>query len=412
MTSLQLRTFAVFTLGYFFSYLFRGVNLGFAPFLLSDVKLTATDLGVLTSVYFLGFAGAQIPGGVLLDRFGPRRVTAYVLLVAGFGSLIFGISQSLMSLMIARFLIGVGSSVCLGGAFKATAQHFSSARLTLMNGLVMAIGALGGVVIGAPLAWLLTLASWRTLSFWIAAATVCVSAIILLAGPGSERSGARVGMLEQFRGTWHVLGSLKFWHTATLSAMTLAVFFTMQSLWVSPFLRDVVPQGAEHDSARVATLVSVLGAGFIVGNIGFGALAESLKRRGISVRWFSGVTMLLFIIVQILLTLRVALPETFIWAAYGALGGTGVLTYSVLADMFPSHLIGRVNTTFNLVLFATVFVAQAAIGLALGRWSLDGGRWPEVAHQAIWTVLIVVQSAAALWYFAPLRSSRRDTAVL
>ncbi len=54
MTSLRLRVFAVFALGYFVSYLFRGVNLGFTPFLSHQMGLTATDLGTLTSLYFLG----------------------------------------------------------------------------------------------------------------------------------------------------------------------------------------------------------------------------------------------------------------------------------------------------------------------------------------------------------------------
>ncbi len=73
MSSTQLRVFLLFSAGYFVSYVFRGVNLGFAPFITHDLGLSATDLGLLTSLYFLGFAGAQIPAGVLLDHFGARR---------------------------------------------------------------------------------------------------------------------------------------------------------------------------------------------------------------------------------------------------------------------------------------------------------------------------------------------------
>src|ERR1700709_206570 len=77
-SSVRLRVFLLFSAGYFVSYVFRGVNLGFAPFITHDLGLSATDLGLLTSLYFLGFAGAQIPAGVLLDHFGsppppPRR---------------------------------------------------------------------------------------------------------------------------------------------------------------------------------------------------------------------------------------------------------------------------------------------------------------------------------------------------
>src|ERR1700756_5282420 len=110
MASNHVRVVAVFSLAYFVSYLFRGVNLGFAPLLSQEFGLSAANLGALTSLYFLGFAGAQIPAGAL----------------------IFGIAPSFGPMMAGRLLIGVGVSACLGGAFKATARHFSADRLTLI----------------------------------------------------------------------------------------------------------------------------------------------------------------------------------------------------------------------------------------------------------------------------------------
>lgn len=127
MSSVQVRVLALFALGYFVSYVFRGVNLGFAPFVTHELGLSAADLGLLTSLYFLGFAGAQIPAGVMLDHFGPRRVTAGMLLFAAAGAAVFGAAHGLGTMMIGRLLIGVGVSVCLGAAFKALAQHFPSA---------------------------------------------------------------------------------------------------------------------------------------------------------------------------------------------------------------------------------------------------------------------------------------------
>ncbi|WP_322105612.1 MFS transporter [Paraburkholderia sp. J41] len=403
MTTLRLRVFAVFALGYFVSYLFRGVNLGFAPFLSHEMGFSATDLGTLTSLYFLGFAGAQIPAGVLLDHFGPRRVTACVMLVAAAGAAIFGLSHDIVTMMAGRLLIGVGVSVCLGGAFKATAQHFPVAQLTLVNGLVMAVGGLGGVAVGAPLSWLLSVAPWRAVSLGLAALTVIVAAIIWLGGPRTRDTHHQASVIEQFKGTAHILKSHAFWKTATFSALTQAVFYAMQSLWVGAFLRDVVPAGSTDASARAASLVSILGAAFIVGNIGFGALARSFERRGVRVQMFSGVTMALFVVVQALLAARVPLPPALLWAAYGALGGTGILTYAVLAEYFPPRLIGRVNTTFTLVIFIGIFVLQIAIGAALGHWTAVDGHYPAVAHQTVWAVLVVLQAIGAIWYFMPSR---------
>ncbi|QCP50817.1 MFS transporter [Trinickia violacea] len=403
MTSTRWRVLAVFSLGYFVSYLFRGVNLGFAPFLTHDLGLSAANLGTLTSLYFLGFAGAQIPGGVLLDHFGARRVTACVMLIAAVGVLLFGAAHDLGTMMIGRFLIGVGVSVCLGGAFKATAQHFPVAQLTLVNGLVMAAGGLGGVAVGAPLSWLLSFTSWRTLSFALAIFTVAVAVAIWCFAPAARDTHRQAGVLEQFKGTWHVLRSRAFWKVATFSGLTQSVFYAMQSLWVGAFLRDVVLADAAHGAARAASLVSVLGAAFIAGNIGFGALARELERRGVTVYAFSGVTMGLFVVVQAMIAARVPLPEPLLWAAYGALGGTGILSYSVMAEYFPARMIGRVNTTFTLVIFLAIFALQIAIGAVLGLWPMHDGHYPALAHRGVWAMLIAMQIAGAVWYFMPAR---------
>jgi hypothetical protein len=178
---------------------------------------------------------------------------------------------------------------------------------------------------------------------------------------------------------------------------------------VGAFLRDVVPVGVHADATRAATLVSLLGATFIAGNLGFGALARALERRGVSVRLFSGVTMVLFVVVQGLITFRAPVPEAVLWGAYGALGGTGILTYAALAEHFPERLLGRVNTSFTLVIFFAIFVLQVGIGDLLGHWPMQGGHYPVVAHQTVWAVLVVAQCVAAVWYFVPVLRVRSAT---
>ncbi len=401
MTFTQLRLLAVFSVGYFVSYLFRGVNLGFAPFLIHDLGLSPTDLGMLTSLYFLGFAGAQMPVGVMLDRFGARRVTACVMSIAAVGAWTFSCATGLGAMMIGRFLIGVGVSACLGGAFKATAQHFQVGQLTLVNGIVMAAGGLGGVVVGAPLTWMLSIAHWRSVGIGLGVLTAVAAMSIWIGAPAEREAHPRASVVEQFKGTWHVLSSRAFWKLAAFSGLTQSVFYAMQSLWVGAFLRDVALAGADHAAARAATLVSVLGAAFIVGNLGFGALARVLERRGVSVYLSSGVTMLLFVVVQGMIAARVPLPQGVLWAAYGALGGTGILTYAVLAEHFPARLLGRVNTTFTLVIFLAIFALQVAIGAALGRWPVHDGHYSAAAHRTVWAWLVVMQVVAAVWYFMP-----------
>ncbi|HXZ06531.1 MAG TPA: MFS transporter, partial [Paraburkholderia sp.] len=240
MSSTQFRVFLLFSLGYFVSYVFRGVNLGFAPLITHDLGLSAADLGLLTSLYFLGFAGAQIPAGVLLDHFGSRRVTAALLLFSAAGVGVFGAAHSVGMMMLGRLLIGIGVSACLGAAFKALAQHFAVSRLPFVNGLVMAVGGLGGVAVGSPLTWVLTFTGWRAVCVGLGVMTLAVAMAIWTMAPEQHEAHHQSDIVSQFKGTWHILRSAAFWKVASFSVVTQGVFYAMQSLWVGAWLRDVM----------------------------------------------------------------------------------------------------------------------------------------------------------------------------
>ena len=90
---LILRVFLPFTAAFFLSYLFRSINALISSELSSELTLDAADLGFLTSVYFLTFAALQLPVGIWLDRFGPRRVQGALLLFAAAGAALFSVSK-------------------------------------------------------------------------------------------------------------------------------------------------------------------------------------------------------------------------------------------------------------------------------------------------------------------------------
>ena len=400
MSFTQLRVFLLFSAGYFVSYVFRGVNLGFAPLITHDLGLSAADLGLLTSLYFLGFAGPQIPAGVLLDHYGTRRVTAGTLLFAAAGIWVFGAAHGIGMMMLGRLLIGVGVSVCLGAAFKALAQHFEPARLPLVNGLVMAVGGLGGVVVGSPLTWVLTFASWRAVCGGLGVLTILVALALWTLAPDRREEHHGVSLGAQFKGTWHILKSAAFWKIASFSVVTQGVFYAMQSLWVGAWMRDVMGFAPRE----AAALVSILGFAMMAGCVGFGAAARSLEKRGVSLYAFCGIGMALFVATQLLIMFRAPLPAGLLWAAYGIFGGTGILSYAVLARHLPSQLIGRGNTTLTLVLFLLIFGFQIGIGAVLSLWPADAGHYPPAAHLTAWSILVVLQIASAIWYVLPGRA--------
>ncbi|MBL8253669.1 MAG: MFS transporter, partial [Candidatus Competibacter sp.] len=149
-TAVAWRIFLPFAAGYFLSYLYRAINAALSPYLATELRLDATDLGLLTSVYFLTFAAFQLPLGVLLDRFGPRRVEATLLLFAAAGAGLFAVSHSPLELIVGRGLIGLGVSACLMASFKAFVLWLPAERLPVANGWVLAAGGLGALAATAP----------------------------------------------------------------------------------------------------------------------------------------------------------------------------------------------------------------------------------------------------------------------
>ena len=108
-TALLLKVFLPFAAGYFLSYLYRVVNAVISTDLVADIGIGPSALGLLTATYFISFASFQLPLGVLLDRFGPRRTESILLLFAAAGAYIFSQAQSLSGLIVGRAFIGQAS---------------------------------------------------------------------------------------------------------------------------------------------------------------------------------------------------------------------------------------------------------------------------------------------------------------
>src|SRR6202795_3612107 len=179
-----------FAAAYFLSYAYRSVNAVIAPDLARDFALSAASLGLLTSAYFLTFAAFQLPLGLLLDRFGPRRTDAALLLVAALGALVFARAPALPPLIAGRALIGLGVSGCLMSGIKANVMWFPLSRLGSMNGWMFFAGGLGMIAATVPVEAALELADWRTLFVVLALMTLAAAALIFFFVP--EREGTAV----------------------------------------------------------------------------------------------------------------------------------------------------------------------------------------------------------------------------
>jgi MFS family permease len=377
----------------YIAYLFRTINAVMAAPLATEMGLGADDLGLLTSVYFLTFAAAQIPVGILLDRYGPRRVQSALLVIAAIGSALFEVSDHFWMLLVGRALIGLGVASAMTAGLKALVLWFPGDRVPLLNGLMVMLGALGAVTATLPADLLLDRIGWRELFGLLAAVTAASAAIIYLIVP--EVTPVASGAVSA--GLRKVYADRRFWRLAPLSACCIGTAWALQGLWAAQWLKDV--EGL--DRAGVVFHLFAMAVALSLGAMLLGAAADRLRRRGVGPEVLLGIVAAVFIATQFALILRLPLPTYLQWAVVAAVGAATVLSFAILAEYFPKQLAGRANGALNLFHIAAAFVVQYVTGVVLQYWTPQAGHYPEIAYQTAFALNLALQVVAWIWFMFP-----------
>ena len=385
--------FCPFAAGYYLSYFYRYVNAVIAKDLVADFGLAPSDLGLLTSAYFLSFAAAQLPLGVALDRFGPRRCTAALFCVAGAGALVFGLARDVTMLSAGRALIGLGVSAGLMGSIKAFTLWFPRERLTALSGWMIGIGSIGSLSATAPVEALLGPLGWRALFLGLAALSVGAAALIFLVVPERKLSGAPDPWREQLAVIGRIFARVDFWRLAAPLVISQASYQALQGLWFAPWLADVHGLGR----AGSADYLFISAAAYMAASFALGPFNDWMGRRGVTPLRVYQVGMLACAAAFAPLALGMAGP---VWAYLGLFAATSIaaiVAYTLLTQLVPAAQTGRVTTASNLVLFGTSFAVQWGVGAILGQWPSAQGRYDPQGYRVAFGMLLAAQAAAAAW---------------
>ena len=385
--------FLPFVAAYYLSFLFRTINATVAGALTAEFGLGAGDLGLLTSVYYLTFAAAQIPIGIWLDRYGPGPIQSFVMVAAALGAALFAVSDNFWLLLGGRALIGLGVSASLTAGLKALVLWFPRERVPLLNGLMVMLGALGALTATLPAESLLVSVGWRKLFELLAFVSAGCALVIYLAVPRmpasiSATGGAAPGSLKA------VYADPRFWRLAPLSATCIGTAWALQGLWAAPWLSDV-----EHlDRPELLQHLLIMGIALSLGALLWGIAVDRLRRHGVGARALLGLVATMFIAAQLVLILRLPLPSYVPWIVVAAVGAGTVLSYAILAESFPTELTGKANAALNVFHVGGAFVVQYVTGLAVQLWPSTDGHYPEVAYQTAFAVNVGFQILALAWF--------------
>ncbi|HWE18638.1 MAG TPA: MFS transporter [Hyphomicrobiaceae bacterium] len=404
--SMALRVLAPFAAGYFLTYLLRAVNAVVAPDLVGELSLSAADLGLLTASYLGAFALFQLPLGVLLDRYGPRRVQAALFSIAATGCALFAAGSDALTLTLARAMIGLGFAGGLMSSFKAIVLWIPEPRRALANAGVMSFGALGLLTATAPTELAASMMGWRMVFVVLAALTIGVAMVILTVVPERKAESAAETLREQVRQLAAIFRDRAFLAIAPLIATTAGTHIAIQTLWAGPWLRDV----AQLDRAGVASSLFIIGVAFFVGILSSGAIADWFVRRGFSELTVMTGFLILFFASQTGIVLELHELHLAIWFAFGMSGQVAILAYPWLSTRFGTKLSGRAQTAMNLLIFLAAFAVQYAIGgiIALFPPGSAGGYDPR-AYQVAFGIFLALQVLCFGLYLANRELFRKPT---
>ena len=370
-----------------------------APEVARDLSLTHEQLGFVTSAFFISFAVMQIPVGMLLDRFGPRRTVSCLLFFAVLGALQFAHAEDFTGILAGQLLLGLGCSGVFMGGLVATARWFPPDRFATVAAFIVAFSNTGTLLSATPLLAAVEAIGWRGTYVALAAFTGALAGLVYLSvrdappdHPFHERR--RETLREVVAGTAAVFRDRRLLLLLPMAFVSYPAMLVVRALWAGPYLAEIHGlDGTARGDVILYMSMAVVGGILIYG---------PMDRRFDTRKWVVVAGSVVTIGLLIALAL---LPGAPLWLAAGLLvcfilcTSHYVLVVPHGKAFFPERLVGRTVTAINLVVFAGVSILQAATGVVVGAFAptVDGSA-PEIAYRAVFAFLALCMLVALALY--------------
>ena len=353
----------VLCLGYTISQFLRTSVGVLAPDLMLDFGINPDQMGLLGGIFFLSFALFQIPAGILLDKFGPRKVMTAIITFALLGSIIFALSNSFIGLLIGRLLMGLGCSICLMGSLVLITRWAAKDDFSKLAGIILAVGGLGGLLATTPLSYVSDIFGWR-FGFWCALIGTLVVMIlyyfIIQDYPKKNITNFALTEDKLQSSSLNILVILKernFKYMIPMSLMSYSSLFVVLGLWGAPYLKDF----HNLDLLDRGQILMLMAISWNIGSFVFGRLRDFFGGyKKVVIFGSIGVIILLLVLAFI-----PSLPSIYLYILFCILGFFGAFSVALISHyqvLFENEYMGRALSTANFFNFGGVFLIQWLTG--------------------------------------------------
>ena len=369
-----------------------------SPNLMHDFNINPNNMGLLGGVFFLSFAIFQIPAGILIDKYGPRKVMSSVIIFAVLGSIIFALSNSFYILLIGRVLMGLGCSICLMGSLVLITRWTDSDQFSKLAGIILAVGGIGGLLATTPLSYFSELFGWR-LSLWLAAAvTFCVMILyyFILEDRKNDLILNRSNETISLKNLLFILKERNFKFMIPMSLMSYSSLVVILGLWGAPYLKDI--HGL--DSVERGKILMLMAISWNIGSFVFGRLRSIFGNyKNVVIFGATGVIILLFI-----LSIITEINSIYLYILFCILGFFGAFSVALISHyqvLFDKEYMGRALSTANFFNFGGVFFVQWLTGKIIYLMGGDSTGAPIEAYRlAFLFVAILLLISLCIYFFS------------
>lgn len=238
-----------------------------------DLTLQATQLGSITASYFYAYALAQLPAGMLVDRYGLRRTLFCASLTVAIGGALFSGAQDVVVAFFARALIGLGSGFAFAATLKVLSLRFAPSLFPLFVGLTNTLGIVVALLGQRHFAMVVHAMGWRQSILILSLLGLLLSFALWIVFKEEDQKGEAEH--ELYEGLALVVRTPQIWWISFIAALRVSPIISFGELWAGPFLEECY----QADTFSISHFVSTIFMGIAVGGPFFGLMTRYFLRR-------------------------------------------------------------------------------------------------------------------------------------